>query len=174
MDSEAVRGGSASLMKKVSTGVLTIILAGGLSLVVAGHVMSRAETVYTVPQVLASLPALRGRTILVRSVFGLPGWHGSSWRPAPRPCQQNCPITYALDGEPVYKGKLTYTIPELFVTVGPQDPILAALRQIHVLPSRVQITDKLHVYRVQIAVHPTAPCVGYPPCPRAVLLDTLR
>src|SRR3989440_415635 len=83
-------------MAKVSAVMLAVILAVGLGFVVARGA-SPPEHVYTVPQVLASLRALRGRTVLVRGVL-VYGW---VWGPrsALRPCQQSCgPIIYALGG----------------------------------------------------------------------------
>jgi hypothetical protein len=62
------------------------------------------------------------------------------------------------------------------VTLGPQDPLLGALRQAHALPPREQITDKLRLYRVQIAAPPCPSSLVTTSswlCPQAVLLDTL-
>src|SRR4051812_34853581 len=112
-------------MAKVSAVMLAVILAVGLGFVVARGA-SPPEHVYTVPQVLASLRALRGRTVLVRGVL-VYGW---VWGPrsALRPCQQSCgPIIYALEGA------FPFGTP-LLVFVGAQDPILALLREVHVLP----------------------------------------
>jgi hypothetical protein len=60
------------------------------------------------------------------------------------------------------------------VTVGPQDPILAALHQAHVIAPFPEQTDVVHLWRVQMAPHAQWSCVPRPPCISAVLLDTLR
>jgi hypothetical protein len=65
-------------MRKITAGLLAIILTVGISLTVAGR-LSKGEAVYTVPQVLASQKALRGKTVLVRGTLGWPARFG--WPP---------------------------------------------------------------------------------------------
>jgi hypothetical protein len=159
-------------MKEVACGVLAVTLIIGLLVAVAGLVPSGAGTVYTVPQVLASLPAWRGRTILVRGVLvkylcsGL--WHPVMRPPAPQRGVVNCFSAYVLTPG----GRFAAT---LRVVPGPQAPLLATLRRAHVLAPYLEETDVPRVYRVRILVHTPSYCAGLPPsCPRAVLLDTLR
>ena len=60
----------------------------------------------------------------------------------------------------------------LLVFVGAQDPILALLREVHVLPpfARVELKPVPRVYRVQI----TPTCQRGGQCSAAILLDALR
>ena len=144
-------------MKKAVTGLLVVILTVGLFLVVAGRVTSRAETIYTVPQVLDSLPALRGRTVLVRGYLRLLYAPPQKTYYAIRP-----------DGKGRFAG---YYLP---VLPAPQDSVLALLRHAHLLgpfPPRPGVN---RVWRVHFALHAPSSCPGLPDCPTAVLLDTLR
>jgi hypothetical protein len=157
-------------MKEAVSGVLAVTLIAGLSLAVAGPLTSGAGTVYTVPQVLASLPSLRGRTISVRGILGYPEPYWG-WVPAGRLCRYHCTPVYAVKWKLVHGD--TYSYRDLVVTAGPQDPFRAALRSVHALPPFPAFTDVPQVYRVQILAHPPA-CAWPVSCPRAVLLDTLR
>jgi hypothetical protein len=144
--------------------LLAVTLLIGLSLAVAGPLTSGAGTVYTMPQVLAALPAWRGRTVLVRGVLGSMHYLcplGTSWHICA------FPDSYFLSTGEVRALRFR-VLPE------PQDPILAALRYVHVLPPFLAETGVPRVYRVQILVHTLHSCVDGPPCLRAVLLDTLR
>jgi hypothetical protein len=151
-------------MKKIIVGVLAAMLTVGLFLAVAGRV-GKGETVYTVPQVLASQKALRGKTILVRGTLGWPG-HGPA-------CRAPCKNITGLLSDPIHNGLTTYTL-HIYVLEGPQDPILATLRQFHLLPPFPAITNVQRVYRVQIPTHAPAYCIKSPVCPSGVVLDTLR
>ena len=148
-------------MKKITAGLLAVILTAGLFLAVAGSV----TTVYTVPQVLASQKALRGETILVRGTLGWPE-HGAS---CPGPCKN---ITGLLS-DPIHNGLTAYT-PHIYVLEGPQDPVLATLRQFHLLPPFLAIKNVQRVYHVRMLVQFPAYCAPSPVCPSGVLLDALR
>ena len=156
-------------MRKAATGLLAVMLTVGLFLAVAGSV-GKGETVYTVPQVLASQKALRGKTILVRGTLGWPVRFG--WPPLWR-CHGLCKHTTGLLSEPSHIGLSTST-PFIYVLEGPQDPILATLRQFHLLPPFPAITNVQRVYHVRILAHAPAYCAKSPVCPSGVLLDTLR
>jgi hypothetical protein len=151
-------------MRKITFGVLAVILTAGLFLAVAGSV-GKGETVYTVPQVVASQKALRGKTILVRGTLGWPE-HGPA-------CLGPCKNITGLLSDPIHNGLTTYR-PYIYVLEGPQDPVLATLRQFHILPPFPAITGVRRVYRVQILAHAPSSCIGEVRCPRVVLLDTLR
>jgi hypothetical protein len=162
-------------MAKVSAVMLALILAAILGVGVVGRTASRPETVYTVPHVLASLPALRGRTVRVRGFLGFPLSFG--WPPIPRtrPCPTCGPKLYAINGDVVHHGT-SYWTPFLLVTPGHEDAILALLRQAQLLepclPSFPAMPGRPGTYRVQIGQPAGYACVGREPCPAGVLLDT--
>lgn len=151
-------------MKKITAGLLAIIVIVGLSLVVAGRVTNASRTVYTVPQLQASLPMRRGGTALVRGVL----------MSAMDPCggvnlsSGKCHVgqVYALSVDGVWDRPL-------LVIPGAQDLLLATLRRAHAIAPFLASTGVPRVYRVQILAHAPPSCTGEVPCPRVVLLDTL-
>jgi hypothetical protein len=151
-------------MRKAATGLLAVILIVGLSLVVAGRVTSPAQTVYTVPQLQASLPMRRGGTVLVRGVL----------MSAMDPCgginlsgKCHVGLEYALSADGIWDRPL-------LVIPGAQDPLLVLLRRAHAIAPLLASTGVPRIYRVQILAHAPSSCTGKVPCPRVVLLDTLR
>jgi hypothetical protein len=159
--------GHTAISKKAAAVSLAIIASVGFWWVTAGRGASAKDTVYTVPQVLASLQKWRGRTVLVRGVLE----YAVDWgfHPMTRPCQPCRPSIYFLQGSFPF-GKT------LVVMRGRQDPVLAALRQVHVLPPFPPLFPGLaaapqpRVYRVQL----TPTCTSDRRCASAILLDALR
>ena len=153
-------------MKKLAAGLLAIIVIVGLSLVVAGRVTNISRTVYTVPQLQASLPMQRGGTVLVRGVL----------MNAMEPCggitlsgKCHVGLEYALSADGIWDRREA-----LLVIPGPQDPLLVLLRRAHAIAPFLASTGVPRIYRVQILAHAPSSCTGVVPCPRVVLLDTLR
>jgi hypothetical protein len=151
-------------MKKIAAGLLAIIVIVGLSLVVAGRVTNASRTVYTVPQLQASLPMWRGGTVLVRGVL----------MSAMEQCggmnlSGKCHVgqVYALSAGGIWDRPL-------LVIPGPQDPLLVPPRRAHAIAPFLASTGVPRLYRVQILAHAPPSCTGEVPCPRVVLLDTLR
>jgi hypothetical protein len=129
------------------TSISRLVLAVALIIGLSLAVAGRGgggQTVYTVPQLQAALPGLHGMGVV-------------------------CP------SDEVYMPTSGKThVPYLPVVLGPENPLLVPLRRAHVIAPYIPSTLTTRTYLAQILSHPALPCAGVGPCPRVILLDTLR
>jgi hypothetical protein len=151
------------------------ILCVGVGVALARYPSGSTERVYTVDQLTAQplgwtvRPSLKGRTVRVRGVLG--NFQTFGWPPV---LPKGYVAPYALLGEVVHQGLISWT-PEFPVMLGPEDPVLALLRQQHVLPPfrpSLMHPGKPRVWTVQLFVPAWYKCSNAP-CAFGVVLDTL-
>jgi hypothetical protein len=147
-------------MTSISRLVLAVALIIGLSLAVAGR-GGGGQTVHTVPQLQAALPGLHGGTVLVRGVLLFIR------------CMVGMGVVCPSDEVYMPTSGKTH-VPYLPVVLGPENPLLVPLRRAHVIAPYIPSTLTTRTYLAQILSHPALPCAGVGPCPRVILLDTLR